>query len=126
HRDSEIARIMGVGNAFKLPGLQKFMQQNLQIEVDRFSTFSRVAPTAVSKNPQFEESAASLAVAFGLALQGLGTAAISSSLLPPEITKQIVWRKKRPLFAAAAACLVGATGVIWFSNHQATAALGDF
>src|SRR5205085_3757195 len=126
HRDSEIARILGVGNAFKLPGLQKFMQQNLQIEVDRFSNFSRVAASAVSKSPQFEEAAPSMAVAFGLGLQGLGMAPISSSLLPPEITKQIVWRKKRPYFAAAAACLVGATGIIWFSNRQATAALTDF
>jgi len=125
HRDSEIARIMGVGNAFKLPGLQKFMQQNLQIEVTD-SRISARGPHDGFKEPTIRGSRAEPGGGVRLALQGLGMASVSSSLLPPEITKQIVWRKKRPLFAAAAACLAGAAGIIWFSNHQATAALSDF
>ena len=33
NRDASIGRIVGVGNGFKLAGLQKFLQQNLQMEV---------------------------------------------------------------------------------------------
>ncbi|MCH7814632.1 MAG: hypothetical protein IID40_11500, partial [Planctomycetes bacterium] len=63
--------------------------------------------------PQFTEQLLSFGVAYGLALQGADQGSIGSSLLPSEIARQAVWRKKRPFFAAAAACLLLAAGVIW-------------
>ena len=35
HRDSRIARVIALGGTFRLPGLQKYLQQNLQLEVAR-------------------------------------------------------------------------------------------
>lgn len=123
HREAQIARIYGMGNAFKLPGLQKFMQQNLQIEVERYASFSRIAPTGPAATPDFAEAASSLTVAYGLALQGLGLASVTSTLLPPEIAKQLVWRKKMPLFWASAASLALSAGVIWGANAKAQSTL---
>ena len=37
--------------------------------------------------------------------------------LPPEIAKQVVWRKKTPWFYGAAACLVASAGIIWARNY---------
>ncbi len=121
HRDTELTRIIGMGNAFKLPGLSKYLQQNLQMPVEKPDSFKKVGTIEVRDAAAFKEQLPSFVVAYGLALQGLdtsdampGASAIKSSLLPPEIVKGLVWRKKRTYFAAAAACLALASGIIWF------------
>src|SRR5207253_10733120 len=35
HRDSRIKKVLSLGGTFKLPGLQKYLQQNLQLDVER-------------------------------------------------------------------------------------------
>ncbi|MFQ5461470.1 MAG: type IV pilus assembly protein PilM [Phycisphaerae bacterium] len=112
HRDASITRVFAVGNAFKLPGLKKYLQQNLGLDVvcpEKFSGVSSGLPGGSAS-----EHSLSLWGAYGLALQGLDRGKVTSNLLPTEIAKQIVWRKKKPAFAAAAACLVLAGGSIWF------------
>jgi hypothetical protein len=101
-----------MGNAFKLPGLQKFLQQNLGMTVERPGAFNNLGTTQASGAPQFMEHLLSFGTAYGLAVQGLGLATVNSNLLPPEITKQALWRKKQAWFAAAAACLMLAPGAI--------------
>ncbi|HUU82265.1 MAG TPA: type IV pilus assembly protein PilM [Phycisphaerae bacterium] len=113
HRDARLAKCLALGNAFKLPGLQKYLQQNLSLTVERPEAFKRIETSPASTSPPFSEQLLSFGVAYGLALQGLGLGKITSSLLPPEIARQTVWRKKRPFFAAAAACLLLAAGAIW-------------
>ncbi len=39
HRGSTIKKIVGVGNGFKLNGMQKFLQQKLQYDVERVEEF---------------------------------------------------------------------------------------
>ncbi|MEK7710379.1 MAG: type IV pilus assembly protein PilM [Planctomycetota bacterium] len=114
HRDTHVDRVIGVGNAFQLPGLQKYLQQNLSMNVERPQTFRNALPSAVSNQEAFKEQFLSLFTAYGLALQGLDLTKVTSNLLPTEIAKQVVWHKKRPAFAAAAACLVLAGGLVWF------------
>ena len=109
HREAELSKVLGIGAAFQLPGLQKYLQQNLQLNVDWLEKFSKIkVPSTEGGHP------ATFVGPYGLALQGLSQAEINSNLLPPEIATQVVWRKKRPFFAAAAACLVLAGGVVWF------------
>lgn len=127
HRDAQVERVVGVGNAFQLPGLQKYLQQNLSMTVDRPQSLKNAATAAVSGQDAFKQQFLSFFVAYGLAIQGLDLSKVTSNLLPTEIAKQVVWRKKRPSFAAAAACLVVAGGLIWFrqtSDMRALAA-GD-
>ncbi|MHC5110002.1 MAG: type IV pilus assembly protein PilM [Planctomycetota bacterium] len=112
HRDATITRIFAVGNAFKLPGLQKYLQQNLGLDVVCPEQFSKISPGKPSGSAG--DQILSLWSAYGLALHGLGQGSVDCNLLPTEIAKQIVWRKKKPAFAAAAACLVLAGGAIWF------------
>src|SRR3954462_3811493 len=85
NRSAKIARIVGVGNGFKLPGLQKFLQQNLSYEVERLETFNRLVGEEVTTAPQFQENMPSFCVAYGLGLQGLGLSPLRTNLLPPEI-----------------------------------------
>ena len=125
HRDTQIDKVVGLGNVFRLPGLQKYLQQNLGMTVEIPTTFKNVAPSESAKAGALTEEFLSFPVAFGLAVQGLELTKVTSNLLPTEIAKQVVWRKKRPAFAAAAACLLLAGGLIWFrqvTDMQAVAA----
>lgn len=110
NRDAKISRVLGMGNGFKLAGLQKFLQQNLQYEVNRVETFSGIVGDAVLTAPLFEENILSFAVPYGAALQGLKQTRIRTSLLPREIaTARTIMRKKPWAVGAAAALLLGLT-----------------
>ena len=121
HRDASIGKIFAVGDAFKLPGLQKYLQQNLGLDVicpEEFANLTPNKPTGTAGDHLL-----SLWAAYGLAITGLDAGKVSCNLLPTEIAKQIVWRKKKPAFAAAAACLVLAGGAIWFRYSADTSAM---
>ena len=126
HRDVELRKVLALGNAFLLPGLQKYLENNLTIGggVHKLEKLERLVPTATINAPQFTENILSFGAAYGLALQGLGLAKIHASLLPPEMARIAVWRKKRPYFAATAAALVLAAAVPWVSNALDRQALG--
>jgi type IV pilus assembly protein PilM len=114
HRDAQIEKVFGIGNAFKLPGLQKYLQQNLGITVECPKSFKKATQTSAGGADALTDQFLSFWAAYGLALQGLELTKVNSNLLPVEIAKQVVWRKKKPTFAAAAACLLLAGGIIWF------------
>ncbi|HEY3243922.1 MAG TPA: type IV pilus assembly protein PilM [Phycisphaerae bacterium] len=123
HRDAKLGKIIGLGSAFKLPGLEKYLQQNLQLTLVRPESFKMLAPGAAASAPQFTEQLSSFGVAYGLCVQGLDLGPIGTSLLPTEIARQLVWSKKKPFFGAAAACLLLSAGVIWFRESGDNSAL---
>src|SRR4051794_39401501 len=51
NRTSKISKVIGMGNGFKLPGLQKFLQQNLGQEVEKLDSFQRVVGDEVVGQP---------------------------------------------------------------------------
>ena len=106
NREAKIGKIVGVGNGFKLAGLQKFLQQNLQMDVERVESFPALAGDTVLNAPLFQENLLSFAVPYGLALQGLKITRVHTSLLPPEITTARLIRKKKPWAVATAATLL--------------------
>ncbi len=114
HREAQIDKIVGCGNAFKLPGLEKYLHQNLDLAVQVISAPKKavIAPTA--QGEVIKDEFLSFTVAYGIALQSLERGKIQCNLLPTEIAKQLVWRKKKPAFAASAACLLLAGAMIWF------------
>ena len=108
HRESRIERLLAMGSTFRLPGLQKYLSQNLGVDVVKVEQFSSLGGDQVTGAPVFKENVLSFGVAYGLALQGLGMGTITTSLLPPEILKEKELKRKRPfVFAAAAAVVVG-------------------
>jgi type IV pilus assembly protein PilM len=111
NRDAKITKVLGLGNGFKLAGLQKYLQQNLQYDVEKIDTFQGLAGDTVLKAPLFEENILSFAVPYGLALQGLNLTRIHTTLLPQEIATARKIRKKKPWAAVTAATLlVGLAG----------------
>ncbi len=106
HRDSRFQRLVGLGNGFRLPGLQKFLEQNLNIPVARLDHFNNVSCAEHVNVPQFEETSLSFGVAYGLALQAIRPMRVETNLLPSEIARRRVWSKKTPWFVGAAVALI--------------------
>jgi type IV pilus assembly protein PilM len=115
-RGVRLTKIVAMGNAFKLPGMVKFIQQNLGMDVIRPSAFNKLAAASAPNAASLLDNLLSYGVAYGLALQGLGVSQITSNLLPTEIAKQVVWRRKTPWFYGAAAGLALAALAIWGRN----------
>lgn len=109
NRDATLKRMMGVGSTFRLPGLQKFLRQQLQMDVGRLDALRRVNLDGKDAT-EFEQHALNMATAYGLALQGLGLEQVGANILPRQLIRQRVWRAKQPWFAAAAALIVAAVG----------------
>jgi type IV pilus assembly protein PilM len=117
HRDAQIQYMVGLGNAFRLPGLQKYMQEKLQLEVRKLSSLERLTGDDVVNAPQFTENVLSFAVAYGLALQGLKQTRLQTNLLPQEIQMERMIRAKKPWAAAAAAALLLAAAGLTFGRN---------
>ncbi len=127
HRGVELKKVLALGNAFRLPGLQKYLENNLTVAggVAKLEKFNQLLATATINAPQFTENVLSFAAAYGLALQGLGLAPIRASLLPADLARIAVWQKKRPYFIATAASLLIAAGVPWIANGLDSQALAS-
>ena len=111
NRSAKIRKVIGVGNGFRLAGLQKFLQQNLQYEVERLESLEGVSGDSVLTDPLFIDNMMTFAVPYGLALQAIGKTRIRTTLLPPEIAMDRKIRSKKPWAIAAAAGLLLAMGV---------------
>ena len=109
HREARVRRVVGVGNGFRLPGLQKFLEQNLNAPVARIDSYNALEPSPAVSAAQFTENVLGFAVAYGLALQAQELTSIETNLLPNEIASRRRWAKKRSWFAATAALLMVAT-----------------
>ena len=122
NRTAQIIKVIGLGNGFKLPGLQKFLQQNLNgLEVEKLEDFVKLTGDEVKSAPQFVENLPSFAVTYGLGLQGLGDSQLRTNLLPPEVEQVRLIRRKKPWVLAASALLMLGFSTLFMSNFKAYA-----
>lgn len=125
NRNAEIEYLVGLGNAFKLPGLQKYLQDKLGLEVKRPKTFERVDLSEIIGQASFSDNFLTYGVAYGLALQGVGRGQIKVTLLPPEIKFERMIRAKKPWAAAAAAVLLLGLGGLAAGNYYQARTYND-
>lgn len=127
HRATTLNQVLVCGNAFQLTGLKKYLENNLNVAggVRQLEKFNQMVTTATTNAPQFTDNILSFAGVYGLALQGLGLSTISANLLPPELARVAMWHKKRPYFAAAAACVGLAASFPWLRTSMDMSALAS-
>jgi type IV pilus assembly protein PilM len=118
HRNRTVKCVLGVGNGFKLPGLQKFLQQNLNYNVERVEKLYGLSGEENIDARAFSENQLSFCVAYGLALQGLQQTPIQTNLLPQEIRTVRLIRAKKPWSLVAAACLMLGFVATFFGNYR--------
>lgn len=117
HRGTTIKKIVGMGNGFRLPGLQKFLQQNLQYKVEKVGTFNGLVGDDVVKDQTFLDNVMSFSVAYGLALQGIEQTPIQTNLLPQEIRVARLIRDKKPWSLLAASVLLLGFSSVFMGNY---------
>ncbi|RMH27293.1 MAG: type IV pilus assembly protein PilM, partial [Planctomycetota bacterium] len=118
--DAKITRVIGIGSTFRLIGLRKYLSQQLQADVLRGDRFRRLAVEGPAE-ADFQSASLNFATAYGLALQGLGEAAIDANLVPTEVIRAAMWKRKTPVFVTAAALSIAA-GAATFVGPTLTAA----
>jgi len=104
--NTKINRVIALGGGTKMRGLTKYLQQTLQIPVERPDAFKKLQISSEVSAAKFHEAVCDFAVVYGLALQGLGLAKIESNLLPKSIARHMTLAGKAKYFTAAAVILM--------------------
>lgn len=115
-RRAKIGRAIALGNAMKLPGLQRYLAQNLGFDLIKLESFRVMGGTTVVDSPVFKDNVPAFGVCYGLALQGLRETKIRTNLLPREIAQDRMIREKKP-WAVGAAALVLLGMAVSFGSH---------
>ena len=113
--NTKIVRIVAMGGGTKLRGILKYLQQTLQIPVERPDSFKRLGMGPGVSPAKFHENVSDFGIVYGLALQGLGLARIESNLLPRNIARSMAWASKGKYFIAAA-CILLAVSLLCFAR----------
>ena len=122
--DVKITKMVGTGSTFRIPGLRKFVGQQLEQNVLRLDEFRRIRVEGKGA-AAFAEHVVNLATAYGLALQGVGLADLDANLVPSQVRREQVWHRKTKWFVAAAAVAVAAGAATFIRPLQDKEALGD-
>ncbi len=123
--NTKIVKVVALGGGTRLRGLLKYLQQTLQLPVERPDSFKRIGMGPGVSPAKFHENVCDFGVVYGLALQGLGMAKIESNLLPRNIARSMAWASKGRYFIAAACMLLAVmllcfarTGWEWMNHNK--------
>jgi type IV pilus assembly protein PilM len=115
HSNVKLARIIALGGGTKMRGLLQYLQQSLQMPIERPDSFKQVGMNAAVSAAKFHESVCDFGIVYGLGIQALGLGRIESNLLPRAIARSMVWARKTKYFVAAA-CIVLVVSVLAFAR----------
>ncbi len=111
HSNVKLTRVIAMGGGTKMRGLLQYLQQSLQMPIERPDVFKRVAINSSVSTAKFHESVCDFGVVYGLGVQALGLGQIESNLLPKSIAKSMIWASKTKYFVLAA-CLILVASVL--------------
>jgi type IV pilus assembly protein PilM len=119
NRNAKLGQVIALGNPMQLPGLQRYLSQNLDQEVYQLDAFEALVGGTATAVPQFKDNQLTFGVAYGLCVQALQKSQISTNLLPREIVTKRLVRAKKPWAVAAAALLLSGMAVNYWSHYSA-------
>jgi type IV pilus assembly protein PilM len=103
---TKLVKMVAMGGGTRMRGLLKYLQQSIQMPIDRPDSFEKISLAAEVSAAKFHDCLCDLAIVYGLGVQALGMAKIESNLLPRNITRSFVWAGKAKFFYAAAFVLM--------------------
>ncbi|MCE9555353.1 MAG: type IV pilus assembly protein PilM [Planctomycetes bacterium] len=112
-KTARIGKVVALGNSMKLPGLKRYLSQNLGFEVDEVESFNTMGGPSVVTAPAFRSNVLCFGVAFGLALQGVGQGKLATNLVPVEMIRERIILAKKP-WALAAALMLAFAALVSF------------
>jgi type IV pilus assembly protein PilM len=94
----------------KLPGLRKYLEQNVGYGVVKVDSFGSLQGASVISAPAFHENIGCFGACYGLAIQALGKGGVRTNLLPHQLVVDRLIRRKKPWgLGVAALLLLGVT-----------------
>jgi type IV pilus assembly protein PilM len=115
HPNVKLAKIVALGGGTMMRGLLQYLQQSLQIPMERPDSFKQVGLDVSLSAAKFHESVCDFGIVYGLGLQALGHGRIESNLLPRTVARSMVWASKTKYFVAAA-CMVLVVSALAFAR----------
>ncbi len=105
HKKATVGSGIALGSTGKLPGLVRFLSQNLKMPITRVDSFKSLRGPGIVDAPAFQENLLAFPVCYGLCLQALSESAIQTNLIPRELLVDRLVRAKKPWAAGALAAL---------------------
>ena len=112
HEDTNLTRLVGLGSTFKLPGLRKYLKQQLGLDVYRLEQFKKLSFEG-SRAGEFQATTLNMATAYGCALQSLENAPLRCNLMPVPVLKETMWKGKVPYLGVSAGLAAAAAGAMF-------------
>src|SRR3954449_7439661 len=119
NRNAKLGDMIALGNPMKLPGLQRFLSQNLDQQVKLVDQFNNLLGGTATAGPQFKENQLTFGVAYGLCVQAQEQAQLRTNLLPDEIITTRLVKAKKPWAVAAVALLLLGLTINYFAHYAA-------
>jgi type IV pilus assembly protein PilM len=119
NRNAKLGEMIALGNPMKLPGLQRFLSQNLDQQVKLVDQFNHLVGGTAAAGPQFKDNQLTFGVSYGLCVQALDRAQLRTNLLPDEIITTRLVRAKKPWAVAAVALLLVGLTINYFAHYAA-------
>ncbi|MEO0716714.1 MAG: type IV pilus assembly protein PilM, partial [Planctomycetota bacterium] len=90
HPDAQLERLVGLGSTFRLPGLRKYLKQQLGMDTYKLEQFKRVEMEGAGE-AEFQALNLNLATAYGMAVQGMGMDTIQANLMPSTMMREAMF-----------------------------------
>ena len=110
------SRLFLTGGCVRLPQLDEFFRETLQVEVGYLNPFAKIALGPKIDRQAIANDAFTLAESAGLAVRMTDSAAIKINLMPPELVEHARTVKRIPFIVVGALCFLAALGVCWFAE----------
>ncbi len=115
HPNAKLTKVVALGGGTKMRGLLQYLQQSLQMPIERPDSFKRLGLNPGVSAAKFHESVCDFGIVYGLAVQALGLGRIESNLLPKSVARSMIWANKTKYFVGAA-CIVLVVSVLAFAR----------
>lgn len=102
----KVTKLIALGGGTNMRGLLKYLQQSLQIPIERPDSFKNLSLSSDQSAAKFHENICDFGIVYGLGLQALGISRIESDLLPRSVARSMIWAKKAKYFTFAACILL--------------------
>ncbi len=104
--NTKLSKVVALGGGTKMRGLLQYLQQSLQMPIERPDSFKRLSLSPAVSAAEFHEEVGDFGIVYGLAVQALGLGRIESNLLPKSVARSMAWAGKSKYFVAAACCIL--------------------
>ena len=111
NQNIKLTKVIALGGGTKMRGLLKYLQQSLQIPIERPDSFKKLPIGSDVSTAKFHENVCDFGIVYGLGLQTLGHGRVESNLLPRSIARSMAWAGKAKYFIAAACILLLVSGL---------------